>query len=187
MVLTDKDLAPKPIIKKPKTFNPLGGVFAGLFLGLSHALMNNSFIKQNVGIGIGVLGILLIFLSIASGLVSVSLSPKFALFNTKIEKSRTIPAQMSLQIILFYIGFLPPYGFALVYTTRDFELWRLLVLGAVYVVLTALLFILNIRILLLENPSIGHLQKPFWQPKKVLLILLSFIPSAISTMFLFIV
>ncbi|MCG3220579.1 MAG: hypothetical protein H7641_04290 [Candidatus Heimdallarchaeota archaeon] len=185
MVLTDKDIATKPIIKKPRTFNPLGGVFTGLFLGIGHALLNKSFIKNNVGLGIGVLGIILIILSVAPGLVAISLSPKFAIFNTIVEKSKNIVAQITFQIILFYVGFLPIYGLAIVYTTGNFDLWKLLVLGAIHVVFVAGLFLINHRFLTKEKPSISNLQKPLFQPNKILLILLSFLPSAISTLVLF--
>ncbi|NPD88078.1 MAG: hypothetical protein HGN29_05120 [Asgard group archaeon] len=186
MVLTDKDIATKPIIKKPRTFNPLGGVFTGLFLGLGHALLDKSFIKNNEGIGIGILGILLIILSVAPGLAAISLSPKFALFNTIAEKSKNIIAQIIFQILIFYVGFLPIYGFAVVYTTRGFELWKLLVLGAIQVILIAVLFLINFRFLMKEKPSISNLQKPLFQPNKILLISLSFLPSVISTLILFI-
>ncbi len=185
MVLTDKDISTKPIIKKPRTFNPLGGVFTGLFLGIGHALLIKSFIKNNIGIGRGVLGILLIILSVAPSLVAISLSAKFAIFNTIIEKSRNIVAQITFQIILFYVGFLPIYGFAIVYTTGNFELWKLLVLGSIQVVLVASLFLVNFRFLTKEKPSVRNLQKPLFQPNKILLILLSFLPSAISTVVLF--
>lgn len=184
MVLTDKDLATKPIIKKPRTFNPLGGAFAGLFLGISHALITKSFIRTNAGVGIGILGILLAVLSIAPCLAAISLSPKFALFNTIIEKTRNIIAQITFQIILFYVGFLPIYGFALVYTVGGFQLWKMLVLAAVQVVLVATIYLVNLRMLQLEKPSFGHLQKAFYQPNKILIISLSFIPSIVSTLIL---
>ena len=186
MVLTDKDIATKPIIKKPRTFNPLGGVFAGLFLGIGHAQLTKSFIRNNVGIGIGILGILLVILSIAPSLVAISLSPKFAIFNTKVEISKNIVAQIIFQIMLFYVGFLPIYGLAIVYTTGNFELWKLLVLGSIQVVLVASLFLVNLRFLTKEKPNIRNLQKPLFQPNKILLILLSFLPSAISTLVLII-
>jgi hypothetical protein len=185
LVLTDKDIATKPIIKKPRTFNPLGGVFTGLFLGLGHALLTKSFIKNIVGIGIRVVGILLVILSVAPSLAALSLSPKFAIFNTIIEKSRNIVAQITFQIILFYVGFLPVYGLAIVYTVGNFELWKLLVLGSIQVVLVASLFLINLRFLSKEKPTVRNLQKPLFQPNIIPLILLSFLPSAISTLVLF--
>jgi hypothetical protein len=185
LVLTDKDLGTKPIIKKPRTFNPLGGIFTGLFLGIGHALLTKSFIRNNVGVGMGVLGIILVVLSVAPGLAAITLSPKFALFNTIVEQSRNIIAQITFQIIIFYVGFLPIYGFAMVYTVANLELWMILVLGAIQVVITAALLLVNLRILKTEKPSIGHLQKPLYQPNKLLIILLSFLPSAISTLILF--
>jgi hypothetical protein len=184
LVLSERDLATKPIIKKPRTFNPLGGVFAGLFLGIGHALITKSFIKSNAGVGIGILGIILAVLSIAPCLAAISLSPKFALFNTIIEKSRNIIAQITFQIIIFYVGFLPIYGFSIVYTVQGFELWKMIVLGVIQVVLVGVLYILNLKILQREKPSFGHLQKMFYQPNKVLIIALSLIPSIISTLIL---
>jgi hypothetical protein len=185
LVLTDKDISSKPIIKKPRTFNPLGAVFAALFLGIGHGLLDKSFIKANVGIGRGVLGIILIILSVAPGLVAISLSPKFAFFNFIVDKSKNLIAQILFQIILFYVGFLPIYGFSIVYTTRGFDLWRLLTLGVIHIILVSFLFLLNFRFITEEKPSIGHLQKPFYQPRKILVIALSFVPSIISTLVLF--
>ncbi len=184
LVLTEKDLATKPIIKKPRTFNPLGGVFAGLFLGIGQALITRSFIRLNVGVGIGVLGILLVIMSIFPCLAAISLSPKFALFNTIIEKSKNIIAQITFQILIFYVGFFPIYGFSIVYTINGFELWKMLILALTQVVLVGAVYLVNLRILLVERPSFGHLQKAFYQPNKVLIIALSIIPSIISTLIL---
>lgn len=184
MVLSERDLATKPVIKKPRTFNPLGGIFAGLFLGIGHALITKSFIRSDVGVGMGVLGIILAVFSVVPCLAAISMSPKFALFNTIMEKTRNIIAQITFQIIIFYVGFLPIYGFSIVYTIRGFELWKMLVLGAIQSVLVGVLYIINLKIIQKENPSFGHLQNVFYQPNKILIIALSFIPSIISTLIL---
>ena len=65
MVLTEKDLVPTtPVIKKPKTFNPLGAAFSGLIIGTGHFLINNSFLEKTSHIALGILGIFLLILSI---------------------------------------------------------------------------------------------------------------------------
>ena len=184
MVLTDKDIRTKPIIKKPRTFNPLGAVFSGLFLGISHSLISKSFIENNAPVGMGVLAIFLILFAIATTIVALSLSTKFAIFNTKIEKTKTISAQTALQIVLFYVGFIPFYGFSVVYIPSSIEFTELIIAGVLFIIIFAGLVVFNINIISKVNPSIGNLQKPFFQPKRILIILLSFFPSVLSTVLL---
>jgi hypothetical protein len=184
MVLTDKDLRTKPIIKKPRTLNPLGAVLAGLFLGVSHSLIHKSFIEKNTSVGMGVLGIILIIFAVGATLAALSLSSKFAIFNTRIEKAKTIPAQTALQIVLFYIGFVPFYGFSIAYVPSSIEFTGILIMGACFIIIFAGLVIFNVYQILQTNPSIGHLQKLFFQPRRILIVLLSFIPSVLSTVLL---
>ncbi|MCE7747626.1 MAG: hypothetical protein GPJ51_04470 [Candidatus Heimdallarchaeota archaeon] len=178
MVISEKDLLAKaPIIKKPKTLNPFGAIILAALLGGGQALIRNSFVKHRIHVGLGVLGIILIIISIFFLYVAVSLSAKTALFTTKIEPSKTIYAQIALQIMFFYIGFLPIYGFSIVYFDKTLALWKILSIAFSILIFFAAILYLNVKIMQKDEAKLGDLKKPFYQPKKLVIIVLSsFIP-----------
>lgn len=185
MVLTEKDLITKPIIKKPKTFNPLGAMFTGILLGIGHGLINNSFIKKSTHFALGILGIFLVIISVASILAAISLSAKTAVFNSRIEEFRKLEAQVIFQILLFYLGFFPLYGFSLIFITSDVDFWRIIVLSLSVVVFFAVIILYDIKILNNKEIKLADLREIFFQPQKILFIILGFIPSVLSTILLF--
>lgn len=185
MVLTEKDLMTKPIIKRPKTLNPLGAIITGIFMGIGHGLINNSLIKKTTHFALGILGVFLIILSVASILAAISLSAKTAVFNSRIEEHRKLEAQTIFQIMLFYLGYFPLYGFALIFLTSGVDFWKILVLSLSVVSVFAILFIYDIKILSDKEIKLADLREMLFQPQRILFILLSFIPSVISTILLF--
>ncbi len=185
MVLTEKDLITKPIIKRPKTFNPLGAMLTGILMGIGHGLINNSLIKKNTHFGLGILGFFLIIISVASILAAISLSAKTAVFNSRIEEHRKLEAQAIFQVMLFYLGYFPLYGFSLIFLTSGVDFWKIIVLSLSVVVVFTLLFIYDIKILNVKEIKYADLREMLFQPQRILFILLSFIPSVISTILLF--
>ena len=181
MTISEKDLLTKPVIKKPKTLNPLGAIFFAGFLGGSHALILNSFMKHVLNVGLGILGIILLIISTVFVIASISLSAKISLFMVKLETTKTISAQIALQIMYFYIGFLPIYGFAIVYFEKSLDLWKILIVTLVVLIMFSTLLYFNIRIMKKDEAKISDLKKSFYQPKKIYLILLCCLIPAIAT------
>ncbi|MCE7739354.1 MAG: hypothetical protein GPJ50_08245 [Candidatus Heimdallarchaeota archaeon] len=178
MVITEKDLLNKaPVIKKPKTLNPLGAIILAALLGGGQALIRNSFVRHKIPVGSGVLGVILVIISIFFVLAAVSLSAKTVLFTAKIESSKTIYTQIALQIMFFYIGFLPIYGFSIVYFDKTLALWKILSITLSILITFAAILYVNINIMQRDEAKLGDLKKPFYQPKKLVIIVLSsFIP-----------
>lgn len=178
MVITEKDLLNKaPVIKKPKTLNPLGAIILAALLGGGQALIRNSFVRHKIPVGSGVLGVILVIISIFFVLAAVSLSAKTVLFTAKIESSKTIYTQIALQIMFFYIGFLPIYGFSIVYFDKTLALWKILSITLSILITFAAILYVNINIMQRDGAKLGDLKKPFYQPKKLVIIVLSsFIP-----------
>ncbi len=178
MVITEKDLLNKaPVIKKPKTLNPLGAIILAALLGGGQALIRNSFVRHKIPVGLGILGVILVIISIFFVLAAVSLSAKTVLFTAKIESSKTIYTQIALQIMFFYIGFLPIYGFSIVYFDKTLALWEILSITLSILITFAAILYVNINIMQRDEAKLGDLKKPFYQPKKLVIIVLSsFIP-----------
>lgn len=178
MVITEKDLLNKaPVIKKPKTLNPLGAIILAALLGGGQALIRNSFVRHKIPVGLGILGVILVIISIFFVLAAVSLSAKTVLFTAKIESSKTIYTQIALQIMFFYIGFLPIYGFSIVYFDKTLALWKILSITLSILITFAAILYVNINIMQRDGAKLGDLKKPFYQPKKLVIIVLSsFIP-----------
>ena len=192
MVLTERDLVPtKPIIKKPKTFNPLGAIFAGLFIGIGHFLINNSFLTQDANPALGGLGIFFLVLSIPIIMLVISLSTKHTLFITRIETTKSISSQSALQIMNFYIGFMPIYGFTVAFGSAvrnvddtllsTVEFYRIGVVSAIIIVLVASVLILNMQFFQKEKVSLGDLKQFLFQPKKIIFSILCLLITLIST------
>ncbi|MCE7740836.1 MAG: hypothetical protein GOP50_00130 [Candidatus Heimdallarchaeota archaeon] len=186
MALTEEDLISKtPTIKKPKTLNPLGAVIFGLLLGIGHTLIYSSLLRIRYYWYFSIFGFLLIALSVLVIIVVISLTSKSILFTLKIEKVKTPPALSVLQILLFYLGFVPIYGFSIMYLEQTIEFWEIMVTTAIVVVLFALALLLNIFLIKKEKASLGHLKKFFYQPKKLLLIGIGIMISSIVTAIIF--
>jgi len=184
LVLTEKDLMTKPIIKRPRTFNPLGAMLTGILMGIGHGLINNGFIKQITHFGLGILGIFLLILSAASILAAMSLSAKNVVFNSRIEEFRKLEAQIIFQIILFYLGFFPLYGFSFIFLTSGVDFWKIIVLSLSVVIIFAIIIVYDIKILNIKEIKLADLREIFFQPQRILFIVLSFIPSLLSTILL---
>jgi len=186
LALLGEDIAPKaPIIKKPKTLNPLGAVVYAFLLGLGHTYVYSSLVKLRYYRYFSIFGFLLIGLSIFVIIVVISLTAKSILFTLKIERNKTLAAQTILQILLFYLGFTPIYGFSIAYFEKTIEFWEIFINIIVIAVLFALALFANIILIQKENPSLGHLKKPLYQPKKLILIGIGIIISSISTAIIF--
>jgi hypothetical protein len=175
----------KPIIKRPRTFNPLGAMLTGILMGIGHGLINNSLVKKNTHFALGILGFFLIILSVASILAAISLSAKTAVFNSRIEEHRKLEAQAIFQVMLFYLGYFPLYGFSLIFLTSGVEFWKMIVLSVSVVVIFTVIFLYDIKILNVKEIKFVDLREMLFQPQRILFIILSFIPSVISTILLF--
>jgi hypothetical protein len=185
LVLTEKDLISKPIIKRPKTFNPLGAILTGILMGIGHGLINNSLVKKTTHFALGILGFFLIILAVASILAVISLSAKTAIFNSRLEEHRKLEAQAIFQVMIFYLGYFPLYGFSLIFLTSGVEFWKMIVLSLSVVSIFSIIFVYDIKILNIKEIKLADLREMFFQPQRILFILLSFIPSVISTILLF--
>ena len=187
MVLTDKDLVPKtPIIKKPRTFNPLGAIFFGLFLGIGHTLIYLSLIRKTYLWYFSIFGFILVILAAFFVLANISITAKSIVFLLKLDKSKTLLAQLFLQILVFYLGFLPIYGFIIVYLEQKIALWQILVTTVVAVVLFSLALIFNIYQIQKVKATLGDLKKLLYQPKRPLIICISVIVVVIVTAIVFV-
>ena len=193
MVLTEKDLVPTtPVIKKPKTFNPLGAAFSGLIIGIGHFLINNSFLEKTSHIALGAFGIFLLILAVVSLMAVVSLSTKYALFVAKVEPSKTITNLFALQIVYFYIGYMPIYGFTIVFGSAvrevgetlisSVEFWKIGVTSIIVIVLFTVAIIFNLYIFQKEKRSLGYLKELLFQPDKLYLIIMCTLPVLVSTL-----
>ncbi len=186
MSFTEKDLIPTtPVIKKPKTLNPLGAVVYGLLLGSGHTLIYSSLLRIRYYRYFSVFGFLLVALSVLVIIATISLTTRSILFTLKIEKNKTLPAQTIMQILLFYLGFTPIYGFSIMYLEQTIEFWEIMVNSVVVTVLFAGVLLLNILLMQREKPSLGHLKHHFYQPKKILIICIGTIISSIVTAVIF--
>jgi hypothetical protein len=187
LVLTDKDFATKkPIVRKPKTLNPLGAVLVGLSMGGGQALIYNSFIDASINVGFSALGIFLTLLAATILLATLSLTGKYVSFVVKLEGKHKKSIQTGLQIMYFYIGFIPIYGFTLVYSigsgTLDF--WKILIVMGVFVLFFAAELFYVISLFYKKEINLGELKEPFFQPELILMIIICVLTVAISTILL---
>ena len=185
MVITDKDLATKkPIVKKPRTFNPLGAIVFGLSLAFGHSYLYNSFIDKTISAGFSALGIVLLLISILAMLVTLSLSGKYTAFMIKLEGKEKLLIQSVLQIVYFYIGFIPVYGFALVYSisSGSLDFWKVIIFMISVLVLFALAIFYMIRLFNSKEIGLNDLRELFYQPNKFIVILISTVPTLVSTL-----
>jgi len=184
--LTEKDLISKtPTIREPKTLNPLGAVIFGLLLGIGHTLIYSSLLEIGYHWYFSIFGFLLVALSILVIMIAISLTSKSIVFTLKIEKAKTLPAQSLFQILLFYLGFVPIYGFSIVFLEKSIEFWQIMVNTSIVVVLFALAILFNIFLIKREEANLGDLKKFFYQPKKLLLIGMGIMISSIVTAVIF--
>ena len=183
MSFTEKDhLVPTtPTIKKPKTLNPLGAVVYGLLLSIGHYLIYASLLRVGLYAYFSVFGFLLAALSVPVIIVALNLTTKSILFTYKLDKRKTLPAQTILQILLFYIGFTPIYGFGIMYLETTIEFWEIMVNSVIVSTLFGGFLILNIFLMNKEKPSLGHLKQLLYQPKKILIVCIGISISAIVT------
>ena len=182
MSISAKDIAPTaPAIKKPKTLNPLGAIICGLSLGGGHTLIYGSLLRTEFASYISVFGFLLVVLSMFVILVALNLTTKSILFTLKIEKEKTLAAQSIFQVLLFYLGFTPIYGFSIVYFEGTIEFWEIFVNTVVLIVLFTLALYFNLWLMQKENPSLGHLKQLMYQPKKPIIICICILISAVVT------
>jgi len=214
LVLTDKDFATKKLVtKKPKTFNPLGAILIGLSMGGGQALIYKSFIDTiiiksgvsalspidvlevytrtyidttTINVGDVVLGIFLTLLAATLLLATLSLSGKYVSFNVKLEGENKRSIQTALQIMYFYIGFIPIYGFTLVYTisSGSLDFWKILIVMGVFVAFVAAEIFFVISLFYKKEISLRELKEPFFQPKLIIMILICVVTVAISTILL---
>ena len=190
MVITDKDLlTKKPVVKKPRTFNPLGAIAFGLSLAFGQSLLYKSFIDKTINPGFSALGIFLLLISIAAMLGTLSVSGKYAVFMIKLDGQEKQLIQTALQIMYFYIGFIPVYGFTLVYsvTTGSLDFWKIIIFMIIVIVLFVPAIIYQIRKFNVKEITLNDLRELFFQPNKVIVILISFIPTAISTLLILLI
>lgn len=187
MVLTDKDFATKkPIIVKPKTLNPLGGVLVGLSMAGGQALIYNSFIDATINVGFSALGIFLTLLAATLLLATLSLSGKYVSFNVKLEGENKKSIQTAMQIMYFYIGFIPIYGFTLVYSIKSgsLDFWKILIVMGVFVIFVTAEILFVISIFYKKEISLRELKKSFFQPELIIMIVICIVTVAISTILL---
>jgi len=187
MTLTEKDFIAKPVIKKPKTFNPLGGIFVGLFSAGGHVLIVKSVFDNTLSNWFIILGILFIVISIAGNYLVLSLSAKFAAFTMKYDKTKNFQTQFAQQLVLYYLGFLPVYGFAVAYSLTSLEFWQITVLAIVSILLVSIGLYFNIKLMNEKEIEFGHLLQITYQPKKLTLGLLSVLPILASSLVLLII
>jgi len=158
VVLTEKDLIPtKPIIKKPPSFNPLGAIVVGLTLGATHALLYASLWIKTINVAFSIFGFLLLPAVIIALYFQVSLTAKYSVFVLKIEENKTKSALITREILLAYIGFVPSYGFMIVYSVRGLKLETLLITMGAYVILFGLMLYINFEKLVKKKVSLGYL------------------------------
>ncbi|MHA1201667.1 MAG: hypothetical protein ACTSQ4_04005 [Candidatus Heimdallarchaeaceae archaeon] len=187
MVLTDKDFATKkPIVKKPRTLNPLGAVLIGLSMGGGQALIYKSFIDTSINVGFSALGIFLLVLAATFLLATLSLLGKYVSFTVKLEGKDKKSIQTALQIMYFYIGFIPIYGFTLVYSISSgyLDFWKILIAMGVFVVFFAVETFFVISIFYKKEIGLGDLKEPFFQPELFIMILICIVTVTISTILL---
>ena len=187
MVLTDKDFATKkPIVRKPRTLNPLGGVLIGLSMGGGQALIYKSFIDTTINIGFSALGIFLTLLAATFLLATLSLSGKYVSFIVKLEGENKKSIQTTMQIMYFYIGFIPIYGCTLVYSIQSgsLDFWKILVVMGVFIVFIAAEIFFVISLFYKKEIGLGDLKDPFFQPELIIMILICITTVAISTILL---
>ncbi len=187
MVLTDKDFATKkPIVRKPRTLNPLGGVLVGLSIGGGQALIYKSFIDNTINVGFSALGIFLILLAATFLLATLSLSGKYVSFIVKLEGKNKKSIQTALQIMYFYIGFIPIYGFTLVYSisSGSLDFWKILIVMGVFIAFIAAEIFFVISLFYKKEIGLGELKEPFFQPELIIMILICIATVTISTILL---
>ncbi len=187
MVLTDKDFATKkPVVKKPKTFNPLGAILIGLSMGGGQALIYKSFIDDSINVGFSVLGVFLTLLAAIFLLATLSLSGKYVSFIVKLEGEHKKSIQTCLQVMYFYIGFIPIYGFTLVYSVSSgsLDFWKILIVMGVFIVFFATEIFYVISLFDKKEINLVELKEPFFQPNLIIMILICVLTVAISTILL---
>ncbi len=186
MSLLESDITQKPrVSKKPKTFNPLGAIFTGIFLGLGHAYIYRSLItSQLINFWRIFSGIILVLLSSFTMVITLSLTSKSIRFFLIIDKTKTKPSMIVSNTLLFYIGLVPTYGFAVKYTTPAIPFYFILIAIGVLVLSIAGLLYLNITLLEETGARLGDLMETENQPKKILLVLSCFIPIILLTVLL---
>ncbi|MCK4845495.1 MAG: hypothetical protein KAS95_07465 [Candidatus Heimdallarchaeota archaeon] len=185
MTSTDKDMIGKTVVRKPKTFNPLGGIFVGLFSAGGHVLIVKSVIDNTLNNWFIILGILFIVLAIAGNYTVLSLSAKYTAFNMKYDKTKNFPTQFAQQLVLYYLGFLPAYGFAVAYSLTSLEFWQITVLALLCILLVSIGLYFNIKIMNQKEIEFGHLLQITYQPKKLTLGLFSLLPILASSIVIF--
>ncbi|MBY9000897.1 MAG: hypothetical protein KGD64_08295 [Candidatus Heimdallarchaeota archaeon] len=187
MVISAKDLVTKkPVISKPRTLNPLGAVIIALSMGGGQALIYKSFIDNTLNKGFSALGFFLLLLASASLLATLSIAGKYVSFMVKFEGEQKKTVQTALQIMYFYIGFIPIFGFTLVYsiTSGTLEFWKILVVMGVFILFFAFEMFYVITIFYRREISLIELREPFFQPQLPLMIIISLLSVAISSVLL---
>jgi len=187
LVLTDKDFATKkPIVIKPRTINTLGAVLVVLSMGGGQALIYKSFIDTTINVGFSALGIFLTLLAAAFLLATLSLSGKYVSFIVKLEGEKKKSVQTALQIMYFYIGFIPIYGFTLVYSisSGSLDFWKILIVMGVFIVFVSAEIFFVISLFYKKEISLRELKEPFFQPELTIMILICILTVAISTILL---
>ncbi len=187
MVLTDKDFATKkPVVKKPKTLNPMGAVLIGLSMGGGQALIYNSFIDTSINVGFSALGIFLTLLAATILLATLSLAGKYVSFMVKLEGKHKKSIQTALQIMYFYIGFIPIYGLTLVFSisSGSLDFWKILIVMGVFIVYFAVEMFYVISLFYRKEIKLAELKESFFQPNLIIMIIICVLTVAISTILL---
>ena len=158
LVLTEKDLLPsKPIIKKPRSFNPIGAIVTGIILASAHTILYRSFWGKDIHVGFSVFGFLLLMLAIIGMYFLISLSAKYIAFVLKVEQHRTKSALIMEQALLAYLGFVPSYGFLLVYSTQGISMYTLLITIGTFILLFTAILYRDFEWLVKNKISLGYL------------------------------
>lgn len=183
MVLSAKDLvSKKPIIKKPKTFNPVGAILTGISLAGAHSLTVHIFKTKDIQNGYFAFAIILYILTLLAFYATISLSAKYLSFIYRVESPpKKLQNLMVEYTLIFYIGIVPSYGFTIAYSTSTLTFERILIsLGIVLVgFLGGLVY--NVYLMIQKEVRLGHLLQAFFQVKKGILIALDLVIVALST------
>ncbi|MHA1687506.1 MAG: hypothetical protein ACTSYD_14075 [Candidatus Heimdallarchaeaceae archaeon] len=175
MVLTAKDLvSTKPILKKPKTFNPLGGICTGLLLGGAHSLLAHTIVVKDIAIGFLTFSIILQILSLISFYATISLSGKYSSFILRTSSPpKQFQSMLAEQILMFYIGFVPSYGFTLSYSIQGLDFKKIVAVLIIIMVGFFAGLYYNTKLMKKKEVRLGHLLQLMFQVKKGIFLLLS--------------
>ncbi len=185
MVLTETDLTQIRAIKRPKTFNPLGGVVLGITLGIAHSNLSNYFVYSIGTILTVIIAIFLLLVSIVLIYITLSLTSKNIRFILLHERHKTFQSQFILNALLFYLGFTPLYGLAIVYASQRIPFPHFLIpIGVLLLIYSSILWFFA-QYLHKEKVSMGYILDIKYQPYSWYLLLFSSLSVVLPTIIIF--